>query len=120
MFGGAIVEAGVIVGAALHLEEVDAALVVQDGLGVRADEEDGVVDLDLGVCLVGEEALRGRRGDGRAGLHLENNFGDNYRVTRQLESYILLQSIWGVLLACGPLLQLATAHAGKGNSPNGL
>ena len=35
-----------------------------------------------------------------------------------LESYILLQSIWGVPPACGPLLQLATAHAGQGNSLN--
>ena len=118
MFGGAVVEAGVIVGAALHLEEVDAALVVQDGLGVRADEKDGVVDLDLGVCLVGEEALRGRRGDGRAGLHLEINFGDNFRVTRQLESYILLKTIWGVTLASGALLQLAIAQGGQGNTPN--
>ena len=42
----------------------------------------------------------------------------NYRVTSQLESYILLQSIWGVPPACGPLLQLATAHAGQGNSLN--
>ena len=41
-----------------------------------------------------------------------------YRVTRQLESYILLQSIWGVSPACWPLLQLATAQAGQGNSPN--
>ena len=76
VFGRAVVEAGVIVGSALHLEEVDAALVVQDGLGVRADEEDGVVDLDLGVGLVGEEALRRRRGDGRARFHLEIRCGD--------------------------------------------
>ena len=41
-----------------------------------------------------------------------------YRVTRQVESYILLQLIWGVPPACGPLLQLATAQAGRGNSPN--
>ena len=45
---------------------------------------------------------------------------DYYRVTRQLESCIMLQSIWGVPLACGPLLQLATAQAGQGNSPNWL
>ena len=52
---GAVLGAvGVVVGAALHLEEVDAALVVEDGLGVGADEEEGVVDLDLGVALVGE------------------------------------------------------------------
>ena len=43
-----------------------------------------------------------------------------YRVTRQLESYIRLQSIWGVPPACGPLLQLATAQAGQGNSQNWL
>ena len=42
----------------------------------------------------------------------------NYRVTGQLESYIQLQSIWGVPPACGPLLQLATAQAGYGNFPN--
>ena len=42
----------------------------------------------------------------------------NYRVTRQVEAYILLTSIWGVLPACGPLLQLATAQASQGNSPN--
>ena len=41
-----------------------------------------------------------------------------YRVTRQVEAYILLTSIWGVPPACGPLLQLATAHAGQGNSLN--
>ena len=69
---GAVLGAvGDVVSAALHLEEVDAALVVEDGLGVGADEEEGVVDLDLGVALVGEEGRWGRRGDGRAGLHLE-------------------------------------------------
>ena len=41
-----------------------------------------------------------------------------YRVTRQLESYIMLQSIWGVPPACGPLLQLATAQAGRWNIPD--
>ena len=42
-----------------------------------------------------------------------------YRVTRHLDSYILLQSlVWIVPPACGPLLQLATAQAGQGNSPN--
>ena len=41
-----------------------------------------------------------------------------YRVTRQVDSYILLQSIWGVPPAGGPLLQLATAQAGQVNSPN--
>ena len=41
-----------------------------------------------------------------------------YRVTRHLDSYILLQSIWGVRPACGPLLQLAAAQAGQGNSQN--
>ena len=39
-----------------------------------------------------------------------------YRVTHQVEPYILLRSIWGVPPACGPLLQLATAQAGQGNS----
>ena len=34
-----------------------------------------------------------------------------YSVTRHLDSYILLQSIWRVPPACGPLLQLATAQA---------
>ena len=37
-----------------------------------------------------------------------------YRVTRHVESYILLRSIWGVPPVCGPLLQLATAQAGQG------
>ena len=37
-----------------------------------------------------------------------------YRVTRHLDSYILLQSIWGVPPVCGPLLQLAS----QGNFPN--
>ena len=41
-----------------------------------------------------------------------------YRVTRQVEAYISLTSIRGVPPACGPLLQLATAQAGQGNSPN--
>ena len=41
-------------------------------------------------------------------------------VTRQLKSYILLQSIWGVPPACGPLLQLASAQIGQGNSPTWL
>ena len=41
-----------------------------------------------------------------------------YRVTRQVEVYMLLTSIWGVPPACGPLLQLATAQAGQGNSQN--
>ena len=41
-----------------------------------------------------------------------------YRAAQHLESYILLQSIWGVPPACGPLLQLATAQASQGNSPN--
>ena len=40
------------------------------------------------------------------------------RVTHQVESYILLTSIWGFPLFCGPLLQLATAQPGQGNSPN--
>ena len=38
-------------------------------------------------------------------------------MTRHLDSYILLKSIWGVPPACGPLLQLATAQEGQGNSP---
>ena len=40
-----------------------------------------------------------------------------YRVTLHLDSYILLQWIRGVPPTCGPLLQLATAQAGQGNSP---
>ena len=40
-----------------------------------------------------------------------------YRVTRHLDSYIILKSFWGVPQACGPLLQLATAQAGQGNCP---
>ena len=36
-----------------------------------------------------------------------------YRVSRHLDSFIMLQSIWGVPSACGPLLQLATAQAGQ-------
>ena len=39
-------------------------------------------------------------------------------MTRQVEAYILLTSIWGIPSACGPLLQLATAQAGQGNSSN--
>ena len=38
-----------------------------------------------------------------------------YRVTRQLESYMMLPSILGVPSACGPLLQLASAQAARGN-----
>ena len=41
-----------------------------------------------------------------------------YRITRKVEAYISLTSIWGVPPACGPLLQLAIAQAGQGNSPN--
>ena len=63
--------AGGVVGAALHLKEVDAAAVVEDGLGVGADEEERVVDLDLGAGLVHEEVRRGRRGDGRTGVDLD-------------------------------------------------
>ena len=37
-----------------------------------------------------------------------------YRAAQHLESYIQLQSIWGVSPACGPLLQLATGQAGQG------
>ena len=41
-----------------------------------------------------------------------------YRVTRQLQYYIMLQSIWGVPPVCLPLLQLATAQAGQWNFAN--
>ena len=41
-------------------------------------------------------------------------------MTSQLESYILLQSIFGVPPACGPLLQLGSAQAGQVISPNRL
>ena len=45
------------------------------------------------------------------------NFGSKKaRITGRLST--LLQSIWGVPPASGPLLQLATAQAGQGNSPN--
>ena len=45
------------------------------------------------------------------------NFGSKKaRITGRLST--LLQSIWGVPPASGPLPQLATAHTGQGNSPN--
>ena len=43
-----------------------------------------------------------------------------YRATLHLDSYILFQSIWGVPPAFGPLLQLATAQSGQGNSPKNM